>query len=425
MRIQIDASAHCQLACPSCPTASGLTHKFMKAGHLQPEAWQALLDANPAIREVELSNYGEMFLNPKLAELLRIAFEREVVIHADNGVNFNHSTPEMIEALVRYRVASMTVSIDGASAESYAKYRQKGDFERVIAHIGELNRIQQERGSVFPLLTWQFIVFGHNEDEIEAARAMARELGMAFKPKISWDDDFSPVRNPGLVQLRTGMPATRQEFRRAHGVDYARGICYQLWMAPVLNWDGRLMGCCRNFWGDFGGNAFEEGLEAVLQSERIRKARQALMGRAPMDPEIPCAGCELFLAMQRDGKWITAEEIPRPETWTLAGMIPRAGDLEVTHADIFVAPGHEVNRLLLARPPGAHRVVLGRDIGAVFRLRPGDYTIYAYPKKLDPAYRIQYPPIPAVAVPIVVKAKPAAQQFEIALADAQRRPAMR
>jgi hypothetical protein len=97
----------------------------------------------------------------------------------------------------------------------------------------------------------------------------------------------------------------------------------------------------------------------------------------------------------------------------------------VTHADIFVAPGHEVNRLLLARPPGAHRVVLGRDIGAVFRLRPGDYTIYAYPKKLDPAYRIQYPPIPAVAVPIVVKAKPAAQQFEIALADAQRRPAMR
>jgi hypothetical protein len=177
-----------------------------------------------------------------------------------------------------------------------------------------------------------------------------------------------------------------------------------------------LMGCCRNFWGDFGGNAFADGLDAVLQSEKILKARQALMGRAPMDPEIPCATCDLFLTMQRGGKWITAKEIPPLESWALAGIVPRAGDTEATHADILVAPGHEVNRLLLARPPSAQRVALGQDIGIVVRLRPGDYTIYAFPKKLDPSYRIKYPEIPAVTMPIVVQAKPAAQQFEIALA---------
>src|SRR5262249_3381375 len=116
--IQIDASAHCQLACPSCPTAGGATRAAMSAGHLDPAAFESLLDTNPELAEVELSNYGEMFLNPGLPELLRIAFERKVVIHADNGVNLNHAPGNVLEAVVQYRVRSMTVSIDGVSPET-------------------------------------------------------------------------------------------------------------------------------------------------------------------------------------------------------------------------------------------------------------------------------------------------------------------
>jgi len=41
-----------------------------------------------------------------------------------------------------------------------------------------------------------------------------------------------------------------------------RGICHQLWHAPVLNWDGRVMGCCRNFWSDFGGKRFHRWCDA-------------------------------------------------------------------------------------------------------------------------------------------------------------------
>lgn len=39
-------------------------------------------------------------------------------------------------------------------------------------------------------------------------------------------------------------------------------------MNPQINWDGKLLGCCLNFWGDFGGNAFEQGLERILTSEK-------------------------------------------------------------------------------------------------------------------------------------------------------------
>ena len=87
--IQIDASAHSQLACPACPTANGLTRANSGAGDLDTTRFRALLDANPRTQEVELSNCGEMLLDPRLVEILRIAAERHVVLHADNGVNLD------------------------------------------------------------------------------------------------------------------------------------------------------------------------------------------------------------------------------------------------------------------------------------------------------------------------------------------------
>ena len=46
-------------------------------------------------------------------------------------------------------------------------------------------------------------------------------------------------------------------------------ICHQLWDAPQINWDGKILGCCRNFWGDFGGNAFTEGLFQSVNSGQM------------------------------------------------------------------------------------------------------------------------------------------------------------
>lgn len=416
--IQIDASAHCQLACPCCPTASGETRKAMSAGHLDPAKLERLLDANPQVADVELSNYGEMFLNPKLAEILRIAFERRVVLHADNGTNLNHAPAEILEALVRYRFRSLTVSIDGASPEAYSRYRIKGDFERVIGNIEKLNSFKRKHLSGFPILTWQFIVFGHNQHEIEAAKGRAAKLGMRFKPKLSWDDDFSPIQDGKLVQIQAGLPASRKQFHQATGTEYMRPICYQLWFSPVLNWDGRLTGCCRNFWGEFGGNAFEDGLSGSLSASRIPSARRALMGKEAMDPQSPCVDCEQYLSMQHSGKWISQAELDRAEKdhgGVAVGMVVDPGDSPATHVDLFVGPGHEVNRMLLARPPAAQRFEIGTSYSAYVKLGPGKYTIYALPKQLDPSFRKHYPALPPVTVAIEVTERPIAQEFVVRL----------
>ena len=413
--IQIDASSHCQLACPSCPTASGATRPAMGAGHLKVDDFEALLDRNPTLKEVELSNYGEMFLNPRLPDLLRAAWERKVTLHAVNGVNLNFASDEALESLVKYGVLAMSCSIDGASQESYRQYRIKGDFDRVIGHIRKINEFKRQYRSGFPILRWQFIVFGHNEHEIAAARKLAGELGMTFVPKLSWDTDVSPIRDRNLVQIQMRTKElSREEHYKVTGRDYMRGICYQLWTAPVLNWDGRVTGCCRNFWGDFGANAFSDGLEKSVNSQPMLAARDMLMGRGPEVADLPCTTCELYHVIRKDKSWLTEEEIGVGEAGITVSVVPIVETSAATHVDVFLAAGHEVNRALLAQPPQASRFELGRSFSAIARVRDaGDYTIYALPRQLDPNYRVQYPPIPPVTMAVKIAERPVAQEFRI------------
>lgn len=303
-RLRIEASSACNLRCPVCPTTTGHTHPAIGTGLLAHKDFQQLLDDNPWIDEVELSNYGEVFLNPALVGILRTAYEREVRITLANGVNLNRCSAEALEALVKYNVRSMTCSIDGASQETYQMYRVRGDFDQVMANIDIINAHKKRLGRSTPILFWQFIVMGHNEHEIDKARCMATERGMHFKPKLTWDDDFSPLHDVEAVGKRLGSAPTRDAWSKEHGKNHGEDGCLQLWNNPQINWDGKVLGCCFNFWGDFGGNVFKQGLERALGSEKLLYARRMLHGTVPPDPSIPCATCSKYWQRREQGRWI-------------------------------------------------------------------------------------------------------------------------
>jgi MoaA/NifB/PqqE/SkfB family radical SAM enzyme len=239
--LRVEASSFCQLRCPSCPTTSGAIDPTIGKRFLRFADFRRLIDLNPSVARIELSNYGEIFLNPELVNILQHAHERRVAITVRNGANLNHAGDELLEALVRCRVEVVTCSIDGASQDTYARYRVRGDFAAVIGNIERINHYKQVYGSQLPRLEWQFVVFGHNEHEIPVARDMAKKLGMEFRTKMSWDAAFSPIRNADFVRAQTGAQAvTREEFARLNGREYLSGICGQLWDAPQINWDGKL-----------------------------------------------------------------------------------------------------------------------------------------------------------------------------------------
>ena len=116
----------CQLRCPSCPTTSRAIHPALRSEFLRLSDFHQLLDENPRLKEIELSNYGEIFLNLELLPIIAYAYERHVILRADNGVNLNHVRENVLEGLVKYQFRSMTCPIDGASDATYSIYRVRG-----------------------------------------------------------------------------------------------------------------------------------------------------------------------------------------------------------------------------------------------------------------------------------------------------------
>ncbi|OGX36018.1 MAG: radical SAM protein [Omnitrophica WOR_2 bacterium RIFCSPHIGHO2_02_FULL_52_10] len=313
-RLRLETSTACQLKCPSCPTASGETGKRLGIGFLKFSDFKKIVDDNPWVSNIELSNWREIFLNKELPRMMAYAYKRNVALHAVNGANLNNVDEKVLEALVKYRFQNITCSIDGASQEIYSMYRVRGNFDRVIANIKTINKYKAKYRTPYPKLKWQFVAFGHNEHQIGQARKMAGELNMSFKVKLSWEnlygEAFSPIKDKDLIRRETGSgAASRQEMRDRQGMDiYAKNCCLDMWINPQVNYDGRLLGCAVNYWGDFG-NAYQEGLLQSLNNEKMVYAREMLMGRRASRPDIPCTACTLYKIMQKNNYWLTDEDV--------------------------------------------------------------------------------------------------------------------
>jgi|GEM_PF-2202970 len=314
--VALDLSTACQLKCPSCPTANGVIAKSIGTGFLTLTDFRKFLRDHPWVSDIELSNWGEVFLNKELEQILRHAHRKHVWLRIDNGANLDRVSDQVLEGLVKYKLRSLSCSIDGASQEVYSVYRVDGNFDRVIAHIRQINDFKKKYRSPYPALQWQFVAFGHNAHEISKARDMARELGMSFYLKLSWDDlymeTFSPIRDRELIKKESGLGvADRREYEMKFGRDYIAPSCHQLWLRPQINFDGRLLGCCINHWDDFG-NVFTNGLEASLKSEKLQRTKDMLMGLRGEDEGSPCLRCQVYLSMRRNNAWVRPEDLQLP-----------------------------------------------------------------------------------------------------------------
>lgn len=292
--IRLEADSRCQLHCPLCPTGDGRNRQGVVGwGYLTSANFERILDLNPEVERVELSNWGEILLNREIELIMRLAHDRGIALTARNGVNFNRVAPSVLKAMVTYQFRHLTISIDGATQEVYSQFRRGGNLDKVLANIRALNDLKAIHGSRYPELRWQFIAFGHNEHEISRACEMAAELGMDFYVKLNASADYSPVKNRELVARlsRTGA-SSRAEYREVVGRPYALP-CTQLGDEPQVNWDGTILGCCRNTTVAFG-DAFATPLEECQRSEIYLKTVRIASGADETPDGTPCAQCGIY-----------------------------------------------------------------------------------------------------------------------------------
>ena len=199
----VDPINNCNLACPGCVHSSHAKELQVfswNSGMLSPERYAALLRRyGPYAIQITLCNYGEPLMNPCTPEFIK----RAKSYLATTTLSTNMTAKKFdADAYALSGLDFMTLSIDGATQEVYEKYRRKGDLEQVFRNIRSLVEARRRLGRGTPVISWQFLAFEHNAHEIDAAIAMARELGVdemaVVTPfDVSWDD---PRIRPAAVK---------------------------------------------------------------------------------------------------------------------------------------------------------------------------------------------------------------------------------
>ncbi len=306
--VRLEACSLCQLNCPECTTRK-LEKQAPKdwLGYLKFKDFKKFVDENDFIKEIELSNNGEIFLNPELDEIIKYAYEKGIWLRAGNGVNLNTVSETTLENLVKYKFKRMTVSLDAATSETYKIYRRGGDFNKVIDNIKKINYFKKKYNSEFPVLHYQFILFGHNEHEIELAKKKAKELNMRMRFRRNNSIEYSPIKNKELVEKQTGLKIYDEKnkmieklFSIKKGRLYA---CYTLFYSPQIDYNGDLLGCCQIFLENLGINVFKEGLLNALNSQNVIYTKHMLTDLSiPVKQNLPCAKCSKYRFLKRRGK---------------------------------------------------------------------------------------------------------------------------
>jgi MoaA/NifB/PqqE/SkfB family radical SAM enzyme len=187
-RMYIETTAACNISCfqSCCAPETGIT-KTRQAGMLDFEVFRKVIDeAAPHLARIDFFNYGEAFLHKRAVEMceyIKTHYPHVYLYTSTNGLAF---TEDAVRRLLRSGIDEVTFSIDGSSAETYIRYRQRGDFAKAIRNLGFATDEKRRGGLELPVINWRYILFNWNDSEAEMRRArkMAGDLGV---DRLCWE----------------------------------------------------------------------------------------------------------------------------------------------------------------------------------------------------------------------------------------------
>mgnify|MGYP003668610361 FL=1 len=185
----LDPSDTCQLRCPTCPTGieneskkqkdAVITNYRSNRKMLSMELMDNVLDElGDKLFLIMFYNYGEPLLNPNLHQYIRKATDKNIATEVHSNLSLTLSD-QRIEQLLSSGLNRISASIDGYSQEAYEIHRVGGNVELVRENLKRLATARDKLGADTDIY-YKYLVFKHNEHEIEDARKFAEDIGVIF-----------------------------------------------------------------------------------------------------------------------------------------------------------------------------------------------------------------------------------------------------
>ena len=289
--LHLDPTNACNLRCPGCTTGDRTAGR-RPDGRADLELMIRRIDEFYRWGiQLQLVHWGEPLLNPAFFPACAHATSRGLwtVTHT----NLSFKIEGLAQRLVDTGLCNLVVSCDGATQETYEKYRVGGRVELVFDNLSAIAREKRRIGSRRPWITAKFVVFDHNWHEMEQFRERALEAGADEAIFIGGLTD-------GIY--RTGRASSERQFDLPT-LSWARRRmepgCFEIWQGMSVNSDGSAYPCCDGFREDHEFVTAEEAGRTDWRPQwnnekylQIREyfIKRELRGRAQLPH--PCHTCE-------------------------------------------------------------------------------------------------------------------------------------
>lgn len=299
--VVLDPSSVCNLRCPLCVQATDPQGR--PRGLVDVEEFRkVLLGMSQHVIRLDLFNWGEPFLHPAFPNLCTIAAGASVYVRTSTHMSHQRSIPwaAVVASGVKYIVAS----IDGATQQTYEKYRVGGHLDVALANLRALVNAKRGAGQDLPLVEWQYLVNRFNDHEIVAAEALARDIGV---------DVFRYGGARGTMSLKTLVPsATLYQSSKRYLVDAEhplseyddqgekrrateRAECRWLWGKIALHADGGVTPCWNGWFAqDDIANWHQDAVAAIWNGPEYRRRRRDVKLGGTAFGATQCESCAYY-----------------------------------------------------------------------------------------------------------------------------------
>ena len=253
IEITLESTSRCNLSCPMCPR-----HVYtFDNENMDLDLYRRIVsDCSDYIEFIWPYGIGEPLMHPRIFEMIRIA--RDAGIRTGLSTNATLMDGERSDLLLDSGLDYLILAFDGASKETYEKYRLGASFEKTFENIVGFLRRKQERDSKIHVVV-QMVVLKDNAREVPAYRKL-------------WS-------MPGVDEIRFKRDEIRLEGTTIPG-DALRGErknpCHLLWRGPLyVRYDGLAYPCCYMYGESPVGDLKTQSVMEVWNSVGMVKLREA------------------------------------------------------------------------------------------------------------------------------------------------------
>ncbi len=306
--VKIDISPLCSLACPHCVHANPAgrdrpllsDQKFGKQDKLSIQQYRHIIDQiKDRALGVSLFYYGDPLAHPDLTDMIRATTAAGLESHITTHFSYRLKA-ERIHDLVDAGLSHITISVDGATQESFQVTRVRGRLDFVLNNLRLLAGYKKRKGLKSPFIEIQHISFPHHaEDELVQVKAIVDEIGIdAFTTfeglRFDANGDLYNVVDDDPDRIENGPPLSSSLTPRCHWPH----------SSTVIRFDGDVIPCClwrsgRQYVSDKNrdphvlGNVFDEPLETIWNNEKYKALRRQVWNpRAHSKREAAASFCD-------------------------------------------------------------------------------------------------------------------------------------